>query len=984
MAPRRHTLDHCAQSSIAHRVRANTIHLRRRPAALSVLVLMALTGISSTTCGPERPKIVPMPASWATGPTEVIALKDAPPDRNDFFNSDVHEVGLRGAVNETVAFEFVLTAKDATYGGIDLSVDDLVGSGGRISADNVRIFRHWPVVVDRYPNWYLRSIGLREPRQIPDALIPIDAPRHGEPFNIPLGENIVFWVEIQIPPSANVGEYTGAIVVTNSTGGRERTPIRLQVLDLFLDIEQSIPVIAQVQLKSLIQAQTELDADNPRIYFDEPEARKLIIDAFTLLHAHGLTPVTQDLRPGFSRLTDGTIDLTWNEYDELLGPLIDGSAYPDQRAAEYWPLPVDLQQPDPLQYGGLDATTYSAVLRAYLDSVAAHFRDRYDLARTYVYFDYPPDADADAEDYDRVRRFATLTHLADANLSFVSRLIPQSMAPFGWFGHHYEDLQGQVDIWSTPARYEHPATMKKLQVLGQRTWLLPDRPPFSGSLAVEAPPVHARSLPWQARLQNHDAIMINATTEWPGDVLEAPIAKRRQHSDTWLVYPGKMFGLSGVVPSVRLKQLQLGLQDHMRLRLLELNGRVETAKLIAGSLIKAAGTDAYGDNYQDGLLWRRVDDPSTWELARRILDDEVQQALQPFNESLVNSDINRLNWIRFLDATRTIQAWPESARLHLTDRNDETGWVATFEVGVRSELRTPLEGELKFGGLPPSMRNISDSLKIGPLPEMGVARERLLARCESLPATDLDGHAAQTIIFDAKASGMAPIAATLSIVQAPTSPYPINVDGRLNDWPQTAFNAAGDFRLITDRNGLGRERPRAESQTIAYFLQSRGVLYIGIHAATPKVAREATDDPTPFQNFVDYEDLMPIGEDLVEIILDPTNRGTQSGDLFHIVLKSTGNPKFEYGIGTKPPIDDVRAWPGPQPQSCVIKTEYGWSAEVAIPLESFGEGAKSSRVWGLNLTRLEPTRGEYSDWARAPRHAYDPRAMGNLVWPERR
>ncbi len=959
-------------------VRPPGVNLTPWATAFGILISVLLIG----ACVPDQPRVAEMPTGWAAGPSEVIEPTDKPRNETDYFDRFDDQISLRGAVNETLAFEFVLNAADTTFSGVELSVEGFVGPAGRIPADAVRIYRHWSVVVDRFPNWYLRSTGLREPRRVPDALVPIDAPKYGQPFSIPRGENLVFWVEVQVPPSTNVGKYTGAIIVTSSTGGIQRNSISLEVLDLFLDLEQSIPVITNVQLKPLIRAFTSLDADNPRIYTDEPEARRLITDTFKLLHDHGLTPVTTEIGPRLSQDLDGTLVLDWTDYDNLCAPLIDGSAYDDRRPAEFWPLPVDLRQPDPLRYGGLDTTTYSAILKEYLVAVADHFRENGRLDRAYVYFEYPPEVSADAVDYNRVRRFATLTHLADANLPFVSRLIPQSMAPFGWFGHHYEDLHSLVDIWSTPARYQHPSTLRKLQTLGKRTWLLPDRPPYSGSIAVEAPPVHTRSLPWQANLQGHSAIMIDHATDWPPDVLDAPIRKRRQASDTWLVYPGKMFGLPGPIPSVRLKQLQIGLQDYMRLRLLQQNGRVETARLIAGSLIKAAGTDAYGDNYQDGLLGRRIDQPSTWELARRILDDEVQLALQPFNTTLVNDDVGRLNWIRFLEATRSIQCWPESARLRISDRSDDASWIATFEVGVRSEIRTPLEGELYFGGLPQTMTGISDKVRIGPLPEMGLARERLLARCAPLPATDLDGHTVLPVIFDAKALGQIPIAATLAIVQAPQAPFPITIDGRLDDWPQTAFNAAGDFRLITDRAGLGRERPRAQSQTIAYFLQSHGTFYIGIHAGTPEKAPESTDDPTPFQNFVDYEDLMPIAEDLVEIILDPSNKGTQSGDLYHIVLKSTGNPRFERGIGTRPPIDDVKPWPGALPQSCVIRTEYGWSAEVAIPIASLGEHAAANRVWGLNLTRLEPTRGEYSDWARVPRHAYDPRALGNLVWPD--
>ncbi|MFQ5411648.1 MAG: hypothetical protein ACE5EC_05100, partial [Phycisphaerae bacterium] len=66
---------------------------------------------------------------------------------------------------------------------------------------------------------------------------------------------------------------------------------------------------------------------------------------------------------------------------------------------------------------------------------------------------------------------------------------------------------------------------------------------------------------------------------------------------------------------------------------------------------------------------------------------------------------------------------------------------------------------------------------------------------------------------------------------------------------------------------------------------------------------------------------------------------------------------------------------------CVVRTAQGWSAELGIPISTFGPAA-ANRVWGINLARLDPAHGEYSDWARAPRYCYDPRTLGNLVWPD--
>jgi len=135
---------------------------------------------------------------------------------------------------------------------------------------------------------------------------------------------------------------------------------------------------------------------------------------------------------------------------------------------------------------------------------------------------------------------------------------------------------------------------------------------------------------------------------------------------------------------------------------------------------------------------------------------------------------------------------------------------------------------------------------------------------------------------------------------------------------------------------------------------------------------------TSTSNVVEYDGLIPRGSDLVEILLDPTGAATQSDEIYHIVIKSTGVPLFEKGIAIDPPLGAHGPWPGTLPSFAVARTDDGWSAEVAISIAPLQSPA-ASRVWGLNFTRLEPQRGEYSDWAGSPRYCYDPRTFGNLV-----
>ena len=207
----------------------------------------------------------------------------------------------------------------------------------------------------------------------------------------------------------------------------------------------------------------------------------------------------------------------------------------------------------------------------------------------------------------------------------------------------------------------------------------------------------------------------------------------------------------------------------------------------------------------------------------------------------------------------------------------------------------------------------------------------------------------------------------------------------MNEWLPGELNSAGDFRLIAanepsagNGNIQAARRPKAQSQTVAYFTRDASNLYIGIHASSPPTRNPSSPS---ISSDIGYEDLAPVGEDLIEILLDPTNRGTLPDDIYHIVVKSNGIGVFEKGIGIQPKIGRVQPWPGPTPRHAVSHTEYGWCAEIAIPITSLFAGTRPN-VWGLNIARAEPSLGEYSDWARAPRYCYDPRTFGNLLWPD--
>ena len=130
-----------------------------------------------------------------------------------------------------------------------------------------------------------------------------------------------------------------------------------------------------------------------------------------------------------------------------------------------------------------------------------------------------------------------------------------------------------------------------------------------------------------------------------------------------------------------------------------------------------------------------------------------------------------------------------------------------------------------------------------------------------------------------------------------------------------------------------------------------------------------------------YEDMIPVGEELIELLIDPHNAGSRSPeDLFHIVVKRSGIDVTELGIRFDPPCGRSQPWPV-DIEIATRVTPKRWSVEMRIPLSAFGVGGMSPTTWGFNITRFDLEAQEFSTWAGAVRNAYDPASLGNLYIP---
>ncbi len=785
--------------------------------------------------------------------------------------------------------------------------------------------------------------------------------------------------------------------------------MELCIWPLALVDEGQLAVLAPVDHRKLLLHHLRRDgrAHAPeRITADEPmraEAWQVLLDTFRLLHEHRCSPFLTGYRPVMKLDRDGKVRIDWSDYDRTVEALIDGTAFSDRVPAAAWPMPVDETFPAPPAYGAqapfgqderraLDSPAYAAAFCDYLSECAAHSEQRDWLDQHFVWLRLDGGSLSASARYGAVRDLSRIVHSADNRLRLVADLIPQDMGRLGWWGYKHEDVSELVDIWAPPGRYWDRAEMAKQRALGKGTWLRLEEPPYTGSLAIEAPPVDARTVGWQAFREGAKTVLLKHANDWPADVLLSKLSDAGVATDRWLIYPGRGVGLDFPLPSIRLKRLRRGIQDGELLRLLERNHRTKVAELIAETLFKFGGTAAYGDNVADARPFGWVVDPHLWHVGRRLAIQQILRAVGDPQCEPAKRPAGELDWLAFLRSGRKLRLLPMGARLRSSGADAPGRSDVEFTVMLANETRYPVSGVLRFKKLPAGWRPVRNELAIAKLAPMTWQQAVLIARTNSV-ATNTDGLLTQQIVFDAGRAGRVAVQSRLGYIVARKPAGPIRVDGDLSDWPAGLGNVAGDFLLVArqtlsepldrlDRAGTRGWSPAASedrpTQQTKVFIQQDGEhLYVAFNCAEA----ELTGIRTSRSNDVRYDGTTPVGEDLVEVLIDPLNTdSTGTSEIYHIVVKASGAGLCERGIGLTPPTGERQRWPA-EIAWAVSRGQDRWFAEIEVPLAPFGETAKANRYWRINFARFQARLHEYASWSGALGHVYSPRRMGNLVRP---
>ncbi len=532
---------------------------------LGRLILRLIAVVIAVAVPEATEQTVPNLTVWVASGWERIGLADAPGP-----NASAALVSARA---EYEPFQVVVQAPPSGLTGVSVSISDLTTDDGRvIASSNATLYREHYVYVDRGSPNAKGSNQPLGPGWYPDALIPFLDPQTGSPpagaaypaapVNVDGGKNQPFWIDIYVPREASPGDYSGTVMVTADQGSAAIS-CKLTVWNFELPAKPSLK-----SSFALWSATTN-------------EAREQLIKHRIMpqrLGSCGANPCTG--LAAFEQTLIANFGLTSTDLGFWSGA---DASHCNMRPP---PSPLALQAAASAHAPDLNLFNYTA------DEIAAC-----------------PNL------YPMIRQWGNNLHQAG-----VRNLI--TMAPDPAL---YDDGSGTgrsaVDIWVVlPKTYDSaPQRIAEALAKGDEIWsynaLAQDS--YSPKWLLDYDPINYRiQAGFISQSLGLTGLLYWRVDKWSSDPWaqvnnEGVFTSSNYPGEGMLVYPGPPAGVSGVVPSIRLKQLREGSEDYEYVEILKGLGQGDWALQVAKSV---------GPDWKN---WTR--DKSALEAARRQLGDKIQQ-----------------------------------------------------------------------------------------------------------------------------------------------------------------------------------------------------------------------------------------------------------------------------------------------------------------------------------------------------------------------
>jgi len=569
---------------------------------------------------------------WVTGPSHKVLRAEPSPPESVVWDDAQGRVRLHAARNEFVSFQIVYAGRGK---GLSLETQPLTGADRKL-VQRPRAYREHFVptpVMSQYSiknvPWDCMEIDMRcgqldAPREFPVQLVPLDAPKHGAPFDVTDAGNEVVWVDYFVPEGTAPGTYRGTIV----TAGRT-LQVELEVWNFTLPSVSHFPSWAYA-------GPEEIAWSLGRTHQQIPQMQKAFDAYFQLAHDHRLV-----LMEGF-------------HYDEAY---VKG---PERRYFDYY---------TGAAFKGPFGAGFGFELLPTEPSFGKLIEQSGWLNRAFVILEDEPGS---RQQYlDVLRKGKAIREAPDA--VGLRRMVTEQYTPTepGW-----PHLDSETDIFCSGAI--HPDQVKPIETRQNAVWTY--NRGHAGAPYVDAPGPAMRTHAWAGFLTGARAwyfwgatYVVDLQNKWRknrDDVRKNPVAYRtdlwndpltfdeakrlkedgspypvdwalRLNGDGVLIYPGTEVGIDGPLPGFRLKNLRQGAQDFEYLYLLEKMGKREEAEAIAKALMGTLRMAAESSDGQAGTAVFGYElDGAKWDEARirlgKILhaigEQAIRAAIQPYNQ----------------------------------------------------------------------------------------------------------------------------------------------------------------------------------------------------------------------------------------------------------------------------------------------------------------------------------------------------------------
>ena len=144
--------------------------------------------------------------------------------------------------------------------------------------------------------------------------------------------------------------------------------------------------------------------------------------------------------------------IDWEDYDAIVKPYLDGSAFEDRIGCPAWPVPFSSDWPPAEQYGGVGSSEYTDVAGQLLAQCRDHLVQSLGFADQL--FAWPYRGEIAPDGYRQSIELARLIRSVDGQTPILSTL-PMSMPPLAGISVPPE-FAGQIQIAAAPAEWLSP------------------------------------------------------------------------------------------------------------------------------------------------------------------------------------------------------------------------------------------------------------------------------------------------------------------------------------------------------------------------------------------------------------------------------------------------------------------------------------------------------------------------------------------------